>query len=193
DASLLSSSFSFSGKASGGGNVVFNGKFDPFKKQPTFKIDAKLTNLPVASVHNFLKHYSMVDVKGGKFSMYLESAAANGLIKGYIKPFIKDLKIGSPQNGNPIEAIVDAAAGVVAAVVENSQQKTVATQINISGEIDDPDTSILSVIGYLLRHGFIQALLPQVDHKVQMEDVYFGKKQPISKFPTYKHSFQSGP
>ena len=189
DNKLLSSSFMFKGDVIGGGTIVVKGKFDPFKKQPTFDLKVELQALKVSRVANFLKHYSDVDVSGGIFSLYGEAAAANGKIDGYVKPFIKNLKIGNPKKKtNPLNAIVDGAASVVAKILQNPQQKTIATKINIQGSVNEPDTNILSIIGYLIRHAFIQALLPQVDHSVTMQDVIFGK-QPSSKnpFPSYRN------
>ena len=104
-------------------------------------------------------------------------AAANGKINGYVKPFIKNLKIGNAKNNNPIQAIINGGAAIIAKALKNSQQKNIATKINISGEIDDPDTSILSIIGYLIRHAFIQSLLPQIDKSVKLQNVHWNNKK----------------
>jgi hypothetical protein len=54
--------------------------------------------------------------------------------------------------------------------------------------VNDPDTSILSIIGYLIQHGFIRSLLPQIDNTIGMEDVIYGKPiNPKSKFPIYRN------
>lgn len=188
---LLSSSFSFDGDAIGGGSVIVQGRYDPFNKQPTFHLKSELRSLKVINIANFLKHYTLVDVQGGVFSLYSEAAAANGKIKGYAKPFIKNLKIGSQKNKiNPVSAVVNTAAAIVATVLENPKQKTIATKINFSGNVDDPNTSILSIIGYLLQHAFIQALLPQIDNTIQMQDVLYGKEtpnKPSKPFPTFRN------
>ena len=170
----LSSSFSFAARPMDNGSLNMNGKFDPFGKRPTFYLKGELKSLNIRYIANLLKHYTKVDVVKGNFSLYGEFAAKNNHIEGYAKPFIQDLKIGDPKKENPLEQIYNGAAAIVAKVVENSDKKTIATKIKISGNIDDPDTSLLSIIGYLLRHAFIQALIPQVDHSVEMKDVVYG-------------------
>jgi uncharacterized protein YhdP len=171
---LLPATFSASGESSGGADVYVKGKFNPLSKAPTFYITSDLKHMPISEAGNLLKHYTAADVKGGSFSLYVEVAAAKGRITGYAKPFIKDLKIAPERAKNPIEAIYDGALIVISKIVTNSKQQTIATKINLSGDIEDPNTSILSILGYVLSHAFIQALIPSVDHDVKMQDVYYG-------------------
>lgn len=171
---LLASTFSFNGDTIGGGNISILGQYDPLNKIPTFQLKAKLTALQVAEVAPFLKHYTSIDFSGGVFSLYGEAVAAKGKLKGYAKPFLKRIEIGKPDQ-TPIEAIVNGAVSVVSKILENGDKKTVATRVNISGNIDDPNTSVWSIMGYLLQHAFIQALIPQLDHSVKMQDVMYGK------------------
>jgi hypothetical protein len=183
---LLSSTFSFVGEPNGGGKMKVSGKYNPFNKQPTFDLKAAIGPLRISKISPLLKHYIDIKVVGGTFSLYGEAAAANGVIKGYAKPFLKNLKIADTDNNNPLEAIYEGLVAGVAKILEDSETKTIATKINLSGRIDDPDTSILSIIGYLLRHAFIQALIPQVDNSIKIQDVIY-KKPPISKdFPLFR-------
>lgn len=171
----LSSSYEFSANTMDGGQVSAGGQFDPFAQSPTFKLKAELKSMDVIALRAFLQHYTSIGVERGTFSLYVETAAADGEITGYAKPFIKNLKIGTRTN-NPIEALYNGAVAVLAKVLENSDKKTIATRVNLHGNIQDPDVSTLSIIGYLLRHAFIQALVPQIDNTVKMQDVYYGKQ-----------------
>lgn len=168
---LLSSTLEIKANSMDGGQLTTKGKFSPFANEPTFAMDLTLTGVQVKSLANFLKHFTLVDVKSGKFNLYVELTAGKGKIKGYAKPFIKDLKVGTPSSDNPIEYLFDGAAALFSKVLKNPQQQTIATKITIQGDIDDPDTSILSIIGYILRHAFLKALLPQIDHNIQMQEV----------------------
>lgn len=185
---LLPSEFSFTGVPMGKGQIKIDGKFNPFNKQPTFSLQANLTSLQVARIAKLIKHYVSVNVVGGQFSLYGEAAAANGRIQGYVKPFLKNLKIGNAKNESPIGGIVNGIATVAAKILQDSKTKTIATKINLSGSINDPDSSILSIIGYLIQHGFIRSLLPQIDHTIGIEDVIYGKPlDSKSKFPRYRN------
>jgi hypothetical protein len=96
---------------------------------------------------------------------------------GYAKPFLKNLQISPAKASNPIEAIYDGALVVISKIVTNHKQNTIATKINISGNIEDPNTNIISILGYILSHAFIQALVPSVDHDVKMQDIFYGKRK----------------
>jgi hypothetical protein len=181
----LLSSFLFKGAPMGGGEILVKGNFNPFDKKPTFYLKGKLTSLNISYIANLLKHYTDVDVRGGTFNLYGEVAAAKNVVKGYLKPFLKDVKIGDPNKETPMGVLYNGVASVVAKVLENPEKKTIATKINIQGRIDDPDTSILSIIGYLLRHAFIRALLPQIDHSVHLQSVFIGNENASDKFPRY--------
>jgi hypothetical protein len=181
---LLPSTFKFNAATMESGSVSFKGRYNPFDKQPTFKIEAALKSLDVSQIKSFLKHFTSVDVQSGTFSLYGEAAAADNEIKGYVKPFIQNLKIAPTKNSGPLDVLWDGAASVVAGILKNPDEKTIATKVNIEGRIDDPNTSIFSIIGYMIRHAFIQALLPEVDHNITMQDVIYGAKTK----PSGKHN-----
>ena len=173
---LLPSTFYVSGNSQGGAKVIIKGKFNPYTKVPTFYTTADLKGMPISEAANLLKHYTAIDVKSGSFSLYVEAAAEKGKITGYAKPFFKDLQIAPSKASNPIEAIYDGALQVVSKIITNHQHDTIATKINLSGSVEDPDTSIFSIIGYLISHAFIEAIVPGIDHDVQMRDIYYGKR-----------------
>jgi hypothetical protein len=184
----LPSRFEFTGNPMGGGDVKVTGKFNPFLKTPTFYLKGELTSLSIVQIAHLLKHYTDLDVVGGTFSMYGEFGAADGKIKGYMKPFFKNLKIGDTKKESPLGVIYNGVASVAAKILENPKKKTVATQINLEGRIDDPNTSIFSIIGYMFHHAFIQALVPGIDHNYEMGNVFYNKNaNPEEKLPRYRN------
>lgn len=184
---LLLSQFNFIGKTSGGGKVEINGTFNPFVKTPTFYLKGNLNQLAITELKDLLKHYTSLDVVGGTFTLYGEVGASKGEIKGYVKPFLKNLKIGDPKKENIIGQIYNGAASVVASVLQNNEKETIATKVKLEGKIDDPNTSILSIIGYLLRHAFIEALIPRIDDTIKPKDVMYGlnKSKENQRYPQY--------
>jgi hypothetical protein len=171
----LSSSLTLTANTMDGADVQGELHFDPLTKQPTFELKASVEQMRIKEANNFLRHYVKFDVESGLFSLYVEAAAANGKINGYAKPIIKDLKV-TKENMGPIEALYKGALQVATKILENPNKKTVATRIVIKGNIDDPDTSLWSIIGNLLHHAFIQALLPQLDHNIHVQDINVGKQ-----------------
>lgn len=152
--------------------ITFNMEFDPFAKQPTFELEAEIKRMSIPEANNFLRHYTKIKVKKGLFSLYIEAAAARGKITGYAKPIIEHLEIvDTKADDSPIEALYKSGLQLLSKILENPEKKSVATKIAIKGNIEDPDTSIWSIVSNLLRHAFIQALIPKIDHSIDMRDV----------------------
>lgn len=159
------------------GDFTVEGRVNPYAKKPTFLLNSALRSMQIEQANNFLLHFTHVDVSTGNFSLYSEIAAADGRIHGYAKPIVKNLKILAPhEHVGPIEFLYKGLLEMGSKVITNSQKRTIATKISIEGDIEEPDTSLLSIIGYLLRHAFIQALLPQIDHSVEMKDITISDK-----------------
>ncbi|MCD6046788.1 MAG: hypothetical protein K0S08_435 [Gammaproteobacteria bacterium] len=167
----LSSSLLANANTMDGAPVKLEIYFDPFAKQPTFKLNASLEKMSIKDTNNFLQHYTKIKVQQGRFSLFVEAAAANGKVKGYAKPIFKNLSIVEPKSDNPVEALYKGAVKVVTKILENPSTKTVATKIEVAGDVEDPNVSLLSAIANILRHAFLQALLPQIDHTVDIGDV----------------------
>lgn len=131
-----------------------------------------LKNVNILVLKKFLLYYTAVNATQGNVSLYIEMTAEEGKIKGYVKLFITELKITPPREASPLKKIYNSVASVVAKVIKNPEKNTIATQINFEGSIENPDTSLLSIIFYSLRHAFIQALVPQIDHSVKIDILF---------------------
>ncbi|MBS0350266.1 MAG: DUF748 domain-containing protein [Proteobacteria bacterium] len=172
----LMSSFSLAAKAMDDADLSISGKFNLTSKTPAFQIKASLKELSLPKLNPFLKEYTKLKTEQGTFTLFFEAVAANGRIKGYAKPFVKNLVIAKQQDASLGQKIYEGAVSAANKILKNQEQKTTASQIKISGKIDDPDVSALYVLKYLLYHAFIQSLLPSVDNKVSMNDVIYPEK-----------------
>ncbi len=154
------------------GHFRVNGQVEPDAKKPTFLLKSSLKSMQIQGANDFLLNFTHFDVKKGELSVYTELAAAKGRIHGYLKPIIKNLKILNPEEKiNPVKFLYKGIVAITAKLVTNHKKHTLATKIKIDGEIADPETHVLSIIGYVLRHAFIQALLPEIDHSVEIKDI----------------------
>lgn len=155
-----------------GAPVKIDMRFNLFAKQPTFYLKVSVENMDIKKANDFLHHYTKVNVKQGWLSLYVEAAAADGKIKGYAEPMIKNLQIIEPKKDvSPVQSWYKGALQIAAKVSKNPDKKTIATRINITGNIENQTTNIGLIIGNLLYQAFLQALLPQIDHTVDRRDV----------------------
>lgn len=169
---LLVSTLTVNAKTMDGADIHLHVDFNPFTKQPTFDMDAEVNKMQVSAINDFLRYYTKIDIKRGLFSLYIEAAAKNGKVTGYAKPLIENLRTtDSNEKTDPVTKLYKGAIQAVTKVLENPQNKTVATKVNIHGNIDDPNVNIWPIIINLLKNAFIQALLPQIDNTVELKDV----------------------
>jgi hypothetical protein len=169
---LLSSTFDIHAQTTDNAAVNIQGKFNPFTPTPTFYLAGSIAPTRITLLKNFLNYYTGVNVKEGRFSVFTEITGAQGKIKGYVKPFIKELEIAPPPHASPLKVIYNGVAAVVAKIVKNPKQDTIAARVPFEGRVDSPNVSILSTVFSVLRHAFIQALFPQIDHSIQINQIF---------------------
>lgn len=163
---------SFRGRAMGSGKLQIDARVDPYKKAPTFELDAKLEDLEVKQLNNFLKAYANVDAERGRISVYSEVVARNQRFKGYVKPLIRDLRILRWRDeeeglfGKLWEGLVEGATELF----ENHDKEQVATKIPFSGRIDSPDADVLTTALFVLRNAFIEALSRGLERSIAVKD-----------------------
>jgi uncharacterized protein involved in outer membrane biogenesis len=137
---------------------------DPTAAAPAFNLSADLKDLDLTAVNPMLRSQYGIDVHRGKFEMFSEASAAEGKFKGYVKPFIEDLKMLGPGDAKkPGKAVKKAAVGAVAAMLKNKDGKAVATKVPISGSFDDPKIGVWPAVGAVLKNAFIESLKPRFE------------------------------
>ncbi|RFS14208.1 DUF748 domain-containing protein [Emticicia sp. C21] len=158
---------------------VYEGKFelnvnlDPLKKQPTFDLNARLTDMNMVLLNNFFRAYGRFDVNKGTFGLYTEFAAKDGAFNGYVKPLIKDLDIVefNKEEGNLGQILWETLIGTVAEIFTNHPKDQLATKLPIQGRFENPDVNLWTAITYVLRNAFVNALKPSVDNTISIGNV----------------------
>ena len=175
------------------GTLNYNMKLNALAANATFELNAELKNTNLALLNDFLRAYGNFDVEKGKFSLYTEMAAKGGKFKGYVKPIIKDLQVLGPKDTNDTfsHKLWEYIVGGVGVIFKNQKEDQVATKVRIEGDFSNPQTYTLDAIFEVLRNAFIQALLPSIDHEININSV--GKKQPEDKRNFLQKIFSPAP
>ncbi len=151
------------GQFMGSGNTVVYGTFRPELHGPDFDLRVAVENTRIADMNPLLKAYAGLDAAAGLFSVYSEVSAHNRQISGYVKPLIQNLKVYSPQqdeNENLFKQIYEGVADVLAKLLENRPRNDVATETDLSGNLDNPRASTVETLVNLVRNAFFKAILP---------------------------------
>ena len=162
------------GMALGHAPFEYKMKFDAFSYRPTFNLAVRLIGLDVTKTNQLTRAYGAFDFERGWFDLVIEMDAKEGQVEGYIKPLFRDLKVLSLRQDikedNVIQFFWEALLGVTTGILTNPPRDQFGTVINFQGDLTRPQTSILEVIGNVLRNAFIRAYLPRLHGEVTQDD-----------------------
>jgi hypothetical protein len=151
------------GKFMGSGRTVAAATFRPQKKGPDFDLDLAIRGTQLKSMNDLLRAHAKVDVVGGIFSFYSEVRVKDGRIAGYAKPLFKDVDAYDPEQDkqdNIFRKIWEGLVGGIAKLLENEPRDEVATRADISGPVENPESSTWEIIVRLVQNAFFKAILP---------------------------------
>lgn len=151
------------GRFMGSGAVSGNATFRDDNKGPDFNLLVEVEGASLPSINDLLRAYGKFDVVSGTFSVYTEMRVRNGRVDGYVKPLFKDIKVYSPQQDKKkpvLKKLYEKVVGGLSHLLENKPREQVATVADISGTLDDPDTSTWQIIVGLVSNAFVKAILP---------------------------------
>jgi hypothetical protein len=156
-----------------GGTLSLNMKMDALAKQTRFDLNADIKNANLVQLNDFFKAYGNFDVNKGTLGLYTEFAAKDGNYKGYLKPIIKDLDVVGPEDkkDNFLHKAWETIIGATGKVLENHKKDQVATKVPIEGSFNGSHTDVVEAIWELLKNAFIQALMPSIDDKININSV----------------------
>jgi hypothetical protein len=158
------------GRFMGSGDARVTAVVRPEQDGTDLGFDVQLRDTDMRKLNPLLRAYGSLDVVRGSFSLYSEISIRDGRVDGYVKPLFRNLDVYSVQQDsgeNPITQLYEGLAGGVAGLLENSEREEVATKTDLSGPLEDPDTSALQVVARLVQNAFFKAILPGLDREAR--------------------------
>jgi hypothetical protein len=151
------------GRLMGSGSAEATAEFRPEQEGPDFNLTTRVEQADLRSLNELLRAHGGFDVVGGQLSVYSEFSVQHRFVRGYVKPLFQDLDVygASQESGKGVlRKAYEAAVGGLGSVLRNSERDEVATQIDLSGPVDDPQASTWQVIVGLVQNAFFEAILP---------------------------------
>lgn len=157
------------GTAMESGRFKFDMALDPGSYRPNFSLSTQLIDLDVKRLNPLTRAYGDFDFEQGRFDFVAEVTTKDGFLEGYAKPLFRNLRVASLRDlekGGPIQFLWESAIGLLGRVFRNQPRQQFGTRITIEGNFDNPRTSILEIVGNVLRNAFVQAYLPRLEGRV---------------------------
>jgi hypothetical protein len=154
------------GNFMGSGKTLVTGTFLPSMQGPEFNMNTAIQNTQLTSLNPLLQAYGRMEVAGGQFSVFSQMGVKNAAITGYVKPLFTNLEIynRNQEKGRSIaHQAKELAIGATAHILKNPNTQHVATEVNLSGHLKNPNVSSWQALVEVLRNAFIRAILPGFD------------------------------
>ncbi len=153
----------------GSGTATAEATFKAEKSGPAFDIGVRIDEVDVTKLNDLFRAYGRFDAASGRFFLYSELNANDGVITGYVKPLFKDLKIYSKEQDKSkpvVRKMYERVVSGVAKILKNRQREEVATKADVLGRIDNPRVSTVDAVVKLVQNAFFKAILPGFDLEV---------------------------
>jgi hypothetical protein len=157
----------------GGGELDLDMRLDPLQKVPNLDMNLRFESVNMPALNEFFRAYAGVDVEKGTFSVYSEMAVNDGVVKGYIKPVAENVEILDLEKDakNPISLLWESIVAFAAGIFENKPKEQLATQIPLSGDLNNLETSVWVALWNIYRNGFVQAFSKSTNDSIDFGDV----------------------
>ena len=153
----------------GNGKLKLEGRMNLIKQIPDMDISFALENADVSAINDFTNHYAGIDFAEGNFNVYSEIAIADGFLKGYIKPLLKNSKLIEKED-KFFEKLWEGFVGFFKFVLKNHKNDTLATKIPLEGDLNQVESKVLPAIFNVFKNGWIKGFKGIIDNDVTFED-----------------------
>ncbi|HUA34840.1 MAG TPA: DUF748 domain-containing protein [Candidatus Binataceae bacterium] len=136
---------------------------------PEFNTNLQVLNADLTSLNPVLQATNRVDVASGHLTVYAQLGVKNDQMTGYVKPMFSDVKVYDYQKdkGRPVlQQAKEMAIGAAAHILKNHSTEKVATRVDLTGTLKNPNTDDWQAFVEVLKNAFIQAILPGFDREV---------------------------
>lgn len=154
----------------GDGEFKMEGKMDLVKQIPDMDVSFSLENASVTALNDFTNHYAGIDFAEGNFNIFSEIAIADGYLKGYIKPLLKDSKLISKEQDKFFDRLWEGFVGFFKFVLKNKGNNTLATKVPIEGDLTKVNSKVWPTVWNVFKNGWIKAFKNVVDDDITFED-----------------------
>ncbi len=157
----------------GNGTVTLDGKLNLVKEIPDMDISFALENADATALNDVTNHYAGIDFKEGSFNLYSEVAIADGFLKGYIKPLLKDTTFIGKDDGF-LKTLWEGFVGFFKFILKNHKNNTLATRIPIEGDLNNVSSKAWPAIFNIFKNAWIKGFQNVLDGDVDFQDAEEG-------------------
>lgn len=165
----LPASVELTASSAGGGKLSVSGGLNLLKQVPDADLELSFESVDITALNDFLEAYANLDAERGTFNIYSEIVIHDGILTGYVKPIIRNLKLVDleKEEGGFLKKAWETIAGGAAELFENQPKDQVASRIPFEGDLNQPETKVLPSIWSVFSNAFVDAFALQTDNSLE--------------------------
>lgn len=152
----LPSTLTASGTSIGKGRLNINGKMNILRRIPDFVMKGKLESVNLPALNSYARAFAGIDFTKGNLNIYSDLTVKDGRVSGFVKPLATDIGL-IDNTDDAISVIWESIVSVVLEIFTNQSKDQFATQVQLEGNLDNPETNFWTTLGGIVRNAFVKA------------------------------------
>jgi hypothetical protein len=152
--------FDVQGQVLDSASARLNGRLDPLGDFHNFELKLKITGINLTKLNEVSEAYGNFNFKSGNGDFVMELQAEDAQLTGYAKPVMDNVEIFDLEKDledGVFSAAWQAIVGAFGQIFRNEPRDRIATQIEIRGNLDDPDVSAWQAFLAIIQNAFVNA------------------------------------
>ena len=153
------SALTLRGNSIGGGKLNIDGNVNILKKTPDMDLKGKLESVSLPAMNDYARAFAGIDFTKGRLDIYSDLLVKDNKVSGYVKPLATGIELidTQKQDTNPFNVLWESIVSVVIEIFSNQSKDQFATQVQLEGPIDSPETSFWATLNGIQRNAFVKA------------------------------------
>jgi uncharacterized protein YhdP len=142
------------------GEVTLETTADPFARRLAFDGKLAVRGWKVAELYDLIEPATDVQTPDGTLDVFVDFKAADGEIRGGVKPVLKDVKVRPTDDGigNKLKAWLADEGLHLFSEKRPEGDRAVTTVVPIQGRLDDPDLQLWPAVVGVIRNAFVEGV-----------------------------------
>ncbi len=167
----LPSTVNITGTSIGEGDIEVTGKMDILRDVPDFDLTLSLREADLTAFNDYTRSFMALDFESGDIDVFMEMAASDGQVAGYIKPVATDIHVVNiGQDTNPLNYLWESVASFFIGVFKNHPEDQFALRVPLTGDLKSPDKDMWSAFFSIFSNAFGEAFTRNPDGTIEFQD-----------------------
>lgn len=144
------------------------GRLDPLGDFRNFHLEVQVNDIDITHLNDLTEAYGRFTFESGNGDFVMELEANDNQLSGYAKPILDNVQVFDIEEDlekGILRAGWEALVGGLTRIFRNQPRDRIASQIDISGDLDQPDVSTWQAFISILRNAFVEAYEAQFERE----------------------------